>query len=79
MSYLEFDSSILLTMISINMTIIGLTSLAEKKTIIGVDYGKYLINKYKLLHCIPLYVLIILFAVINTIALFTLYWTNSRF
>ena len=41
---LELDSNILLTMISINMTIIGLTSLAEKKTIIGVDYGKYLIT-----------------------------------
>ena len=34
MSYLEFDSSNLLTMISINMTIIGLTSLAETKAII---------------------------------------------
>ena len=79
MDFLEFNSSILLTMISINMTIIGLTSLAEKKTIIGVDYGKYLINKYKLLHFIPLYVLLILFALINTVALFTLYWTNSKF
>lgn len=66
-------------MISINMTIIGLTSLAEKKTIIGVDYGKYLISKYKLFHMVPLYVLLILFAVINTAALFTLYWTDSQF
>lgn len=79
MERLYLDSNILLTMISINMTIIGLTSLAEKKTIIGVDYGKYLINKYKLFHVIPLYVLLILFAVINTAALFTLYWTDSQF
>ena len=66
-------------MISINMTIIGLTSLAEKKTIIGVDYGKYLINKYKLFHIVPLYLMLILFAVVNTAALFTLYWTDSQF
>lgn len=32
METLQVDSNILLTMISINMTIIGLTSLAEKKT-----------------------------------------------
>lgn len=79
MERLYLDSNILLTMISINMTIIGLTSLAEKKTIIGVDYGKYLISKYKLFHVVPLYVLLIIFAVINTAALFTLYWTDSQF
>ena len=72
---LELDSNILLTMISINMTIIGLTSLAEKKTIIGVDYGKYLINKYKLFNVLPMYVLLIIFAIINTFALLTLYLT----
>ncbi len=72
------DSNILLTMISINMTIIGLTSLAEKKTIIGVDYGKYLINNYKLFRIIPMYVLLILFAIINTLALFTLYLTDAN-
>lgn len=79
MERLYLDSNILLTMISINMTIIGLTSLAEKKTIIGVDYGKYLINNYKLFHVVPLYLLLILFAVINTAALFTLYWTDTQF
>lgn len=75
---LLLDSNILLTMISINMTIIGLTSLAEKKTIIGVDYGKYLINNYKLFRIIPMYVLLILFAIINTLALFTLYLTDAN-
>ena len=79
METLQVDSNILLTMISINMTIIGLTSLAEKKTIIGVVYGKYLINKYKLFHIVPLYLMLILFAVVNTAALFTLYWTDSQF
>ncbi|MBO5933561.1 MAG: hypothetical protein J6Q19_07575 [Bacteroidaceae bacterium] len=76
---LELDSNILLTVISINMTIIGLTSLAEKKTIIGVDYGKYLINNYKLFHIFPMYLLLILFAIINVIALFTLYLTDYNF
>ena len=72
---LELDSNILLTMISINMTIIGLTSLAEKKTIIGVDYGKYLINKYKLFNVLPMYAILIIFAIINILALLTLYLT----
>ena len=79
MERFNIDSSILLTVISINMTIIGLTSLAEKKTIIGVDYGRYLINNYKLFHVIPLYYLLILFAIINTVALFTLYLTDFSF
>lgn len=70
------DSNILLTMISINMTIIGLTSLAERKTIIGVDYGKYLINHFKLFRIVPMYVLLIAFAVVNVLALFTLYLTD---
>lgn len=75
---LNLDSNILLTMISINMTIIGLTSLAEKKTIIGVDYGKYLINNYKLFHAIPMYLLLIIFAIINILALFALYFTDDN-
>lgn len=33
-----FDISIIIAIIAINMTVIGLTSLAETKKIIGVDY-----------------------------------------
>ncbi|WP_165976170.1 hypothetical protein [Bacillus salipaludis] len=33
------DVSLIMAIIAINMTIIGLTSLAETKKIIGVDYG----------------------------------------
>ncbi|MBP3456242.1 MAG: hypothetical protein J6K38_08295 [Alistipes sp.] len=73
---LELNCGVLLTMISINMTIIGLTSLAERKTIIGVDYGNFLIKKYKLFRIFPIYVLLLLFAVINTLALLALYLTD---
>ena len=77
--YLELNNSIFLTIISINMTIIGLTSLAEKKNVIGVDYGKYLINEYKLFRTVPLYLLLIVFAVINVLALFTLFYSGYNF
>lgn len=79
MESLELSNSILLTIISINMTIIGLTSLAEKKTVIGIDYGKYLINEYKLFRIVPLYYILIVFALINILALFALFFTDDRF
>ncbi|MFJ8246318.1 hypothetical protein [Peribacillus asahii] len=39
-----YDSSLIMAMIAINMTIIGLTSLAEFKKVIGIDYGSFLIK-----------------------------------
>lgn len=41
------DNSLILAIIAINMTIIGLTSLADAKTVIGVNYGDFLIRKFK--------------------------------
>lgn len=68
-----FDNSIWLAIIAINMTIIGLTSLAESKTIIGVDYGKFLIKKYKVFGCIRMYYLLIMFALINIFSLILMF------
>lgn len=70
-----FDNSIWLAIMAINMTIIGLTSLAESKTIIGVDYGKFLVKKYKVLGIVRMYYLLIIFAFINIISLILMFNT----
>ena len=56
------DGAIWLALITINMTIIGLTSLAETKRVIGVDYGKFLIRKYGVGGCVRIYYLLVVFA-----------------
>lgn len=67
----QFDNSLIMAIIAINMTVIGLTSLADKKTVIGVDYGEFLIKKFKYLN-IRMYYWLIVFALINIISLFTM-------
>ena len=34
-------------LIALNMTLIGLSSLAGKRSVIGVEYGKFLLDRYK--------------------------------
>lgn len=68
-----FDTSLLIAIIAINMTVIGLTSLAETKKIIGVDYGRFLVKKYRVIGPIKVYGLLILFAVINVSSLFFMF------
>ena len=46
------------------MTVIGLTSLAELKNVIGIDYGKFLLRKYKIFGVIRVYHLLVVFGVI---------------
>jgi hypothetical protein len=60
MSFIEFqkiifDTATLIAIIAINMTVIGLTSLAETKKIIGVDYGRFLVKKYRILGQVRIY------------------------
>ncbi len=43
---LQFDNAILISIIAINLTLIGLTSLAETKKVMGIDYGRFMINEY---------------------------------
>ncbi|MDZ5711319.1 hypothetical protein UFB30_03745 [Jeotgalibacillus sp. HH7-29] len=60
----------MISIIAINMTVIGLTSLAEMKSVIGVDYGRFLLRKYKVFGWLRVYYLLIIFAIINVLALF---------
>ncbi|GAD88686.1 hypothetical protein VHA01S_008_00810 [Vibrio halioticoli NBRC 102217] len=70
------DGSVWLAIIAINMTIIGLTSLAESKSVIGIDYGQYLIKSYKVFFNVKIYHLLVIFALINIISLFSMFTTN---
>ncbi|WHY86068.1 hypothetical protein QNH39_26430 [Neobacillus novalis] len=84
MSFIEiqkiiFDTSILIAIIAINMTVIGLTSLAETKKIIGVDYGRFLVKKYRIVGPVRIYELLVLFAVINVSSLFFMFVQTFTF
>jgi hypothetical protein len=74
-----FDTSLIFAIIAINMTIIGLTSLAETKKIIGVDYGRFLVKKYRIIGRIKIYEFLILFAIINVSSLFFMFVQTYRF
>ncbi|MGD7053953.1 hypothetical protein [Sutcliffiella horikoshii] len=78
-SEIIFDNSLIMAMIAINMTIIGLTSLAESKSIIGIDYGKFLVRKYKVLNIVKIYHLLIAFAIINVSSLFLMFVQTYQF
>ncbi|MFS1438717.1 hypothetical protein [Shewanella sp. 10N.286.48.A6] len=69
------DGSVWLAIIAINMTIIGLTSLAESKSVIGIDYGQYLIKSYKTFFGVKIYHLLVIFALINIVSLFSMFTT----
>ncbi|MEH7439316.1 hypothetical protein V7182_17725 [Neobacillus drentensis] len=73
------DNSLIMAIIAINMTIIGLTSLAETKRIIGVDYGSFLLKKYKLLNLVRIYVLLVVFAIVNVGSLFFMFVKVTEF
>lgn len=74
----NFDNSIILAIVAINMTVIGLTSLADTKSVIGIDYGDFLIKKYKIGYKIRMFYLLILFAITNIISLFSIIITNEN-
>lgn len=75
---IQSDNSLILAIIAINMTVIGLTSLAESKSIIGIDYGKFLIKKYKVFGLVKIYYLLIIFAAVNIVAVLSLFFYNSK-
>ena len=74
-----FDNSLIIAIIAINMTIIGLTSLAETKRIIGVDYGKFLVKKYRIFNKVRIYELLIVFAIVNMTSLFLMFLQYYEF
>lgn len=73
---LIFDNQLWLAIVAINITIIGLTSLADKRSVIGVEYGHYLLTEYKLFGFLRMYYLLIAFAVINAAAVVTLCFSS---
>ena len=68
-----------MAIIAINMTIIGLTSLAEFKKVIGIDYGNFLIKKFRLVFGVKIYHLLVVFAVTNVSSLFFMFINNEVF
>ena len=70
-----YDNSLVMAIIAINMTIIGLTSLADQKCVIGIDYGKFLVTKFKL-GGIRMYYWLFGFALINVGSLFLMFLEN---
>lgn len=67
-----------IALIALNVTVVGLSSLAEKRTVIGVEYGRYLMDKYRLLGICRVYYALVGVAVVNCISLFVMLH-NDRF
>lgn len=79
MEAIIYDTSLIFAIIAINMTVIGLTSLADMKSVVGIEYANFLLRKYKILGFIRIYHLLILFGVINVMALFLMLVPNYYF
>ena len=65
-----------LGIIALNMTVIGLTSLAEKRIVVGVEYGKYLIDHYRIGGWLRLYYALVTFAIVNALSLLFMWWSH---
>lgn len=75
---ISFDNGFLLSIIAINLTLIGLTSLAETRRVLGVDYGKFLINQAYVFWRIKFKHFIISFATINILSAVSLLFTHHK-
>lgn len=58
-----------IALIAFNVTVVGLSSLAEKRTVIGIEYGKYLLDRFKWLGLFRVYHILVLVALINALSL----------
>ena len=56
-------------MVALNLTIVGLSSLAEKRCVIGLEYGRYLLDKYKICGLVRLYYLLVFVAVVDVVSI----------
>jgi len=79
MQEIIFNAELIISIIGINITVIGLTSLADMKNVIGIDYGKFLLRKYKIFGSIRVYYLLILFGIINVFSLFLIFVQDPLF
>jgi hypothetical protein len=83
MSFIEiqkiiFDTATLIAIIAINMTLIGYLLWQKQKKLI-VDYGRFLVKKYRMVGPVGIYELLILFAVINVSSLFFMFVQTFTF
>ena len=60
-------------LIALNLTLIGLSSLAGKRSVLGVEYGKFLLDKYKVGGVFRLYHLLV-FVAVSDIWAFAALW-----
>ena len=77
MDFSVFDTGVLLSIIAINLTLIGLTSLAETRKVIGVDYGKFLITKAVICGGIKYKHFLVFFTMLNIFATLSLFWIKK--
>ena len=62
-----------MALVALNLTIVGLSSLAEKRSVIGIEYGRYLLDKYKIHGRIRLFHLLVFVAVVDILSLVTMW------
>ena len=58
-----------IALIAFNVTVVGLSSLAEKRTVIGIEYGKYLLDRFKWLGVFRIYHILVGVALVNVVSL----------
>ncbi len=62
------DINTWIALIALNMTVLGLSSMAEKRSVAGVEYMRYMLDKYKLFGVIRMYYLLLVVAVVDVLA-----------
>lgn len=62
------DINTWIALIALNMTVLGLSSMAEKRNVAGVEYRQYILDKYKLFSVIRMYYLLLVVAVVDVLA-----------
>ena len=67
-----------IAIIALNLTLIGLSSLAEKRSVIGVEYGKFLLDRYEVGGVFRLYHLLVFVAVSDIWAFAALWFVDCK-
>lgn len=62
------DINTWIALIGLNMTVLGLSSMAEKRSVAGVEYGRYMLDKYKVFGIVRIYNLLLSVAVVDVLA-----------
>ena len=62
-----------MALVALNLTIVGLSSLAEKRSVIGIEYGRYLLDRYKIYGFIRLFHMLVFVAVVDAISIVSIW------